>query len=173
MGVQVPKFLPAEPMGFRQAMSHFVTGVAVVTSHGADGPFGMTVNSLTSVSLDPCLLLICLKRASATGGIIRSRGSFVVNILGHEQTDIALRFSRPGQDRFKGIDVHYEEGDLPVLGGCLAHLICDLRTIHDGGDHDIVVGEVRAFIQDDGEPLMFGKGSFGRYLPTPKPTAAA
>jgi 3-hydroxy-9,10-secoandrosta-1,3,5(10)-triene-9,17-dione monooxygenase reductase component len=147
-----------DPVAFRSAMGCFLTGVTIVTSAGAEGLTGMTVNSLTSVSLVPCQILVCLKAGSVTGSSIRESGRFAVNLLAGDQKDLAMRFAGPAPDRFDGVDFELHENGIPLLGGALAWLICDLDCVHVSGDHDIFIGNVRACDHAPAEPLAFFKG---------------
>lgn len=149
---------------FRATMGNFATGVAVITTAARGELHGMTVNSLTSVSLDPCLLLVCPRRGSATGQAIRETGRFAVNLLERSQRQISSRFIGRFDDRFSGLDLTFAEG-LPLLPGCLAHLCCRVHDIHAGGDHDIILGEVEAMEETGGDPLVFFRGSFGAFQP--------
>ena len=149
---------------FRRAMGRFATGVAVVTTEHNGVPFGMTVNSLTSVSLDPCLLLVCPKKGSATGNAIKSTGRFTVNILQESQKDLCLRFVGDNAERFEGLTLESDAWGSPLLPGSLAQISCRLDAIHPGGDHDIVVGEVMACVVREGEPLIFHDGQFCKRL---------
>jgi 3-hydroxy-9,10-secoandrosta-1,3,5(10)-triene-9,17-dione monooxygenase reductase component len=155
MNAQAPVI---DPIAFRSAMGCFLTGVTIVTSAGAQGPTGMTVNSLTSVSLVPCQILVCLKLDSLTGASIRESGRFAVNLLANDQKDLAMRFARPAPNRFEGADYTLDEHGVPLLGGALAHLVCDLDCVHVSGDHDIFIGNVRACGHAAVEPLAFFKG---------------
>lgn len=149
------------PADFRAVMSAFATGVAVVLARHDDKLHGMTVNSLTSVSLDPPLLLVCPRRGSATGTAMKQSGHFAVNILDVQQRDVATRFVGNFADRFDGIELGLSARGLPVLSGALAHFECAVRDVHDGGDHDIVVGQVTACTHREGDPLLFYRGRFG------------
>jgi 3-hydroxy-9,10-secoandrosta-1,3,5(10)-triene-9,17-dione monooxygenase reductase component len=124
---------------------------------------GMTANSLTSVSLDPCLLLICPRRGSLTGEAIRKRKAFAVNLLANEQSDVSRRFIGRLDQRFHGIDVRLDEIGLPLLPQSLAHFSCFLHAIYPGGDHDIMLGKVVACEAREGEPLLFYRGDVGRH----------
>ncbi len=146
---------------FRVAMGAFATGVAVVLAQHDDRLHGMTVNSLTSVSLDPPLLLVCPRRGSATGAAVKASGAFVVNILDVHQQDIATRFVGNFANRFDGLELGRSLQGFPVLAGALAHFDCVVRGVHNGGDHDIVVGEVVSCVQHSGDPLLFYRGRFG------------
>jgi 3-hydroxy-9,10-secoandrosta-1,3,5(10)-triene-9,17-dione monooxygenase reductase component len=146
---------------FRTAMGTFATGVAVVLAQHEGRLHGMTVNSLTSVSLDPPLLLVCSRRGSSTGTAMKESGAFVANILDVHQQDIATRFVGNFANRFDGLDLGRSLQGFPALAGALAHFDCVVRDVHDGGDHDIVVGEVLSCVQRSGDPLLFYRGRFG------------
>lgn len=148
------------PSNFRGVIGGFATGVAVVTTRGADGePHGMTVNSLTSVSLDPLLLLVCLTRDARTAHAVDERRAFVVNILRENQDRISNLFARPGEDHFAEVDTVDEYG-LPVLRGTLGYIVCKTHAVHDGGDHAIVVASVEAARMERGSPLVFFRGTY-------------
>lgn len=153
-----------DPRHYRTVIGGFATGVAVVTTRTPDGPAGMTVNSLTSVSLEPTLLLVCLTRDSRTARAVREAGEFVVNLLDHTQRHIASAFARPGQDHFRDVDIEPHSHDLPVLGGGLGHLSCKVERIDDGGDHVIVLGRVVDCVVHTGEPLVLYRGRYGRHI---------
>lgn len=154
-----------DPKQFRAAMGAFATGVAIVTTHTPDGCHGMAVNSLTSVSLDPCMVLFCVKHGSKTGSAIKERGSFAVNLLAGEQHHLIKQFCGNPDDRFAGVPMAMSECGLPVLGGSLAHLCCTVVDIHVSGDHDIIVGRVHALAENGGDPLVFFRGGYGGYHP--------
>jgi 3-hydroxy-9,10-secoandrosta-1,3,5(10)-triene-9,17-dione monooxygenase reductase component len=154
---------PVDPTRFRAAMGLFTTGVTVITTE-VNGVFhGMTANSLTSVSLNPCLLLICPRRGSPTGEAIQQRKAFAVNLLAHGQGDVSRRFIGRLDDRFSGLDMQLDEIGLPMLPQSLAHFSCVLHAIYPGGDHDIMLGEVVACEARDGDPLVFYRGGVGRH----------
>ena len=146
---------------FREAMGHFATGVTVVTSIGGDGePVGTTANAVTSLSLDPPLLLVCFDLSSATLGAIRSHGAFVVNVLGEAQRDVAMHFAgRPMPTPVAWLDEH---GDHPRLAGAVGHLCCRVWRNYDGGDHVLHVAEVTDLALRGGRPLLFHRGEFPR-----------
>jgi 3-hydroxy-9,10-secoandrosta-1,3,5(10)-triene-9,17-dione monooxygenase reductase component len=146
-------------------MGAFATGVAIVTASDNGSWFGMTVNSLTSVSLSPCLLLICPKRGSTTGNAIKSSGMFAVNLLNKSQKELASHFVGHLADRFSGVGVDVSPSGLPLLHDALSHFECAVTDIHAGGDHDIVIGEVVSCSSRDGAPLVFFRGMFGDYMP--------
>ncbi|WP_425936677.1 flavin reductase family protein [Streptomyces sp. DT24] len=142
-------------------MSRFATGVAVVTARAPDGTrHGMTVNSFTSVSLDPPLLLVCLTTGARSTEAVTGAGRFAVSFLSARQQHIALRFARRGEDHFAGLPADDGEHSLPVVPGALAHLVCDVDRHLVAGDHVVVVGRVREMCDRPGEPLAFFGGRF-------------
>jgi flavin reductase (DIM6/NTAB) family NADH-FMN oxidoreductase RutF len=151
---------------FRQAMGHFATGVTVVTSIGDDGePVGTTASAVTSVSLDPPLVLVCFDRASLTLQAIRSHGAFVVNVLAAPQKQLSANFARRGLAAAWDA-VRHRPGPTgsPRLHGVLAALECTVENRLPGGDHEIVVGRVQdvEISNDSAGPLLYWRGS---YLP--------
>jgi 3-hydroxy-9,10-secoandrosta-1,3,5(10)-triene-9,17-dione monooxygenase reductase component len=166
---------PPDPERFRQVFGNFVTGVAVITCHGADGPAGATTNAVCSVSLRPPLLLTCLDRSSRTLRAVAEARRFAVNVLRAEQEDLADVFAskRVPREKFEAVAHRVEEG-VPVLDDALAWFACDLRDVHDGGDHVIVVGEVTHLDATEGEPLIFQRGRYMRLAGdvTPSPARA-
>lgn len=154
---------PVDPMKFRAAMGAFATGVAIITTRTDESSHGMAVNSLTSVSLDPCMVLFCVKHGSKTGAAVRERGAFAVNLLSRDQHHLVKQFCANPEDRFAGVPMVLSECGLPVLGGSLAHLCCTIVDVHVSGDHDIVVGRVHALGEQGGDPLVFFRGRYGDY----------
>lgn len=145
---------------FRRIMGGFATGVAVVTTEDGRGLAGMTVNSLTSVSLEPPLLLVSLARGTRTADAVAARGAFTVNLLAAGKGGLSDRFARPGADPFHGLEVGRDSAGLPVLDGGLGHLECATEAIHPGGDHLIVVGRVIRGELAPGSPLVFFRGKY-------------
>ena len=152
-----------DPLLFRKALGTFATGVVVVTSTTDGGPYGMAVNSFTSVSLDPPLIAFCAARSSTTWPAVRAAPGFAVNVLTTDQEDVCRTFARSGADRFAGLAWSAEGEGPPLLEGALAHLVCTYDDIHPAGDHDLVVGRVVSLQQrEDGQPLVFFRGSYTR-----------
>lgn len=151
-----------DSFAFRSVLGRFATGVAVVTTRAPDGSWaGLTVNSLTSVSLDPPLVLFCLDRSAGSGPTFAAADCFAVNILGAGQDPISARFADPFAERFSlERTVEWETG-APVLAEALAALDCRMHARHDGGDHVILVGRVvRAEVLDDAAPLIYWRGGY-------------
>jgi 3-hydroxy-9,10-secoandrosta-1,3,5(10)-triene-9,17-dione monooxygenase reductase component len=118
--------------------------VAVVTGLSPAGqPVGMTVSSLTTASLTPPLVLFCPALTSSAWAAARQRGRFAVNILGHQQRELAARFAEPG-DRFAGVRTLPTHDRIPILADALSALVCEVDDEHPAGDHSVVLGRVRA-----------------------------
>jgi len=158
-----PHGVPIDPKRFRSVMGTFATGVAVITTEWNGELFGATVNSLTSVSLEPCMLLFCMNDGSTTGTAIRNRELFSVNILGQHQSDLPTRFTKAGKKRFEDIAVDLSADGLPLLRGAAAQLCCRVAAIHKAGDHDIILGEVLSGEELTCDPLVFHKGAYGSF----------
>ncbi|MGE0490038.1 MAG: flavin reductase family protein [Vulcanimicrobiota bacterium] len=160
-GVPANLLPPFTSRDYRDCIGNFATGVAIVTAGEGGTKTGMTVNSLTSVSLEPPLLLFCPKNGSHTLEVIRRTGTFAVNLLTDGQGDLCGRFAgRCEGDRFAG--VAHRTGPFtgaPLLDGCLARLECRIHAIHPGGDHSIVIGEVVGLdVGESASPLCFWTG---------------
>jgi flavin reductase (DIM6/NTAB) family NADH-FMN oxidoreductase RutF len=140
-------------------MGSFATGVAVVTTEHAGALHGMTVNSLTSVSLEPLVLLVCLARGSRTADAILHRGRFAVNLLSVEQEVVSRRFVSKQAERFESGSYSTELG-VPLLSGALAHIVCELHTTQIIGDHLVVFGEVVQCRAGQGTPLLYWRGRY-------------
>ena len=160
-----------DPKLFRKTMGAFATGVSIVTTKSDGELYGMTVNSLTSVSLTPTLILVCLASSARTAAAVQARGWFVVNILGEHQAALSNRFARPNEDHYARVDFTLDEHDLPVLSGCLAYLVCRVHRTDPGGDHVIVLGEVVQAEVREAAPLVYFRGSYT--TDSTKPSAEA
>ncbi len=136
-----------DPALFRQLMGRFATGVTVVTVMSPDGtPSGMTVNSLSSVSLDPPLVSICIDRGAVLHTALTNAPAFVVNILRSDQEAVSRRFAEDLPDRFDGV---------------LAHLECTVHASIEAGDHSVLLGRVVGGVSGEGHPLLFYQGEYG------------
>lgn len=149
---------------FRTVMGSFATGVTVVTTQEPGGhPYGVTVNSFTSLSLDPLLILICLDVQLSGLEHFEQSGRFAVNILSEDQAEESVFFSQHGTDRSDFTYVQGEAG-LPLLRGCLARLTCELVESYAAGDHKILIGKVvwAERRRPSGRPLVFYDGRYTR-----------
>jgi flavin reductase (DIM6/NTAB) family NADH-FMN oxidoreductase RutF len=154
-----------DTLRFRQVIGHFATGVAIVTCDGPDGPTGLTTNAITSVSLDPLLLLVCFDNASRTLPAVRDTRRFAVNVLRAGQDELARVFAskRVAREKFEAV-THVVAHGVPVLDGALAWLACDLTALHAAGDHTIGIGEITHMDADPaGEPLVWFRGDYGTF----------
>jgi flavin reductase (DIM6/NTAB) family NADH-FMN oxidoreductase RutF len=147
----------------RAAMGRFASGVAVVTTVSDGRPHGMTVNSLTSVSLDPPVLLVCLDGSARSTGAVLAAGRFAVSVLSARQRDVAVRFAARGADHFAGLPLVYGDHSVPVVPDALAHLECSTSDVRTVGDHVVVFGDVGRVCYADGTPLAFHRGRFGSF----------
>lgn len=152
------------PAQLREAMGHFATGVTVVTSVGADGePVGTTANAVTSLSLEPPLVLVCFDLGSATLAAVRGHGAFAVNVLGQRQHHLSANFARRGLAAVWD-EVRHHRGPTgsPRLADVIAIIECTVEHSLPGGDHEIIVGRVR-HVETNGEgakPLLFWRGKY-------------
>ena len=148
---------------FRQVLARFATGVVVVTGATEAGPAGLTCQSFSSLSLDPPLVLLSTARSSTTWPRIAATGRFAVNVLAGDQQDVSTRFAVSGGDKFAGLA--WRPGALgnPLIDGAIAHVECDVHALHEGGDHEIVIGRVRAIEApglDAGSPLVYYRSRY-------------
>jgi 3-hydroxy-9,10-secoandrosta-1,3,5(10)-triene-9,17-dione monooxygenase reductase component len=160
-----PASAPAvSPAVMRDVLGHFATGVVVVTARAADDRLlGFTCQSFVSLSLDPPLVSFAPARTSTTWPRIREVGTFCVNVLAADHTELSDGFARSGNavDKFAGVDWCPAPSGAPVLEGVIAWVDCALWAEHDGGDHTIVVGRVLDLGADpDRLPLLFYRGSY-------------
>lgn len=153
--------MPVDPLDYRRVIGAFATGVAVVTADHDGEPFGMTANSVTSLSLDPTLLIVCFIHGSKTAIAVKESGYFGVNILDETQEAISSRFAVSAND-WDGVRWEIGPHGAPLLKQTLGRIVCRLDRVVDGGDHAIVIGE--ANYCDPGEsdvgPLLFFKGEY-------------
>jgi len=149
------------PEEFREALGAYATGVTVVTAIGPNGLSGATANAVTSLSLDPPMMLACLDRGSRTLTSVREQGRFGVNALAAGQEELARRFANKDTEAEKWDGVEWAESDeLPRLPGALMWVACELRDLIDGGDHLILTGNVLAAESREGQPLLFHRGAY-------------
>jgi 3-hydroxy-9,10-secoandrosta-1,3,5(10)-triene-9,17-dione monooxygenase reductase component len=146
---------------YRDVIGHFATGVAIVTCQGEDGPAGLTTNAVTSLSLDPLLLLVAFDNTSRTLPAVRSARRFAVNVLRAGQEDLAAVFAskRVAREKFESV-THTVAHGVPVLDDALAWVACELVELLPGGDHTIGIGAVIAGAASEGEPLVFHRGGY-------------
>ena len=153
-----------EPRLLRDALGCFATGVTVITTTGVTGePVGFTANSFTSVSLDPPLVLFCVKRESTSVAALKNCGAFAVNILHIGQQAISTRFASRSANRFEETEWERWDQDVPIILDAMSNFECSISEIHDGGDHLIVLGRVeRVHFDPARDPLLFLQGKYRR-----------
>jgi flavin reductase (DIM6/NTAB) family NADH-FMN oxidoreductase RutF len=149
------------PDQLREVMALVPTAVTIVTGSGPRGPAGATANAVTSLSLEPPLMLACLDRGSRTLEIVRATGAFGVSVLGSGDEELARAFASkaPHTEKFREVAYSEHEG-VPILDGAIAWVACRLQELHAGGDHEIAVGDITALGGDGGDPLVFFSGSY-------------
>ena len=146
---------------FRNCLGSFVTGVTVVTTRDETGePRGLVVNSFTSVSLDPPLVSWSIDRKSPSLDAFLKYGAFAVNIMGHGSEQTTMRFARSIEDKFGGVQWHEGEHRLPLLNDAVATLTCTTEKTFTLGDHEMFVGRVVQFNEEDRPPLVYHRGAF-------------
>jgi len=152
--------MPVDDAQFKLAMSHFASGVTVVTTEQDGTPYGMTVAAFSSLSLHPPLVLICIEKSVRTHEAIATAGKFGVSILNESQADVSNRFASRSEDKFSGIATHRGSSGVPLIDGAITTLECSLREQFPGGDHSIFVGEVVAIETAEGVPLVYYRSGY-------------
>ena len=152
---------PPDPAKFREAMGLLPTGVTIVAAPGPEGPAGATANAVSSLSIEPMLMLACLDRGSRTLLAVQAANRFGISVLhaGQEETARAFATKAPVAEKWEGVAWSEREG-VPAIDGALAFVACDLRDVIAGGDHVIVTGEVTALETTSGDPLVFHAGEY-------------
>ncbi|NKX55742.1 flavin reductase family protein [Arthrobacter mobilis] len=157
-------FTEPDALAMRRTMGRFLTGVAVVTTRSNDGGLhGMTINSLTSISLEPPILMISLNFGTRTGDALLESGKFAISILGAKQESVARRFAVRGGERFDGGEFDVAGSGLPVIRGALSQADCEVVNQYDIGDHQVFFGQVTGCRDRDGQGLAFNAGKFGSF----------
>ena len=157
------QFTVVDEERFRKACAQFATGIAIATISGRLGePFGITVNSFTSVSCAPPLVLVCIDYRSSILPDFRNSTHYGINVLNEGQRDVSVRFSQPELDRFEGIGWRPGISGVPLLDSVLATMECHITQTVEAGDHAIFIAEVVNADAIEGRPLLyFGSGYCG------------
>jgi 3-hydroxy-9,10-secoandrosta-1,3,5(10)-triene-9,17-dione monooxygenase reductase component len=137
------------------------TGVTIVSAAGPEGPAGATANAVSSLSIEPMLMLACLDRGSRTLLAVQAANHFGISVLHDGQESIARAFATkaPVAEKWDGV-AWSERGGIPAIDDSLAWIACELRDVVAAGDHVIVTGEVRDLAAGEGEPLVFHGGEY-------------
>ncbi len=153
-----------DPAEFRTIIGHFATGVTVITTAAGDELHGMTANAVSSLSLDPVMMLICVDKTTYTHGMLEAGGVFTVNILGEHQEALSRVFAKksaPERGSLLGQPYRLGTTGAPILDDCLAFMECRVKSVLDGGDHSIFLGEVVSEgVVEDVRPLLFYRGGY-------------
>ncbi len=159
----------------RRAMGRFATGIAVVTTESEAGVHGMTANSVTTVSFDPLLVLVCVSKNSNMNKAIRQADSFAINLLTAQQEQVSHHFAQKNPDlQHLPFGIHLEEfAGTPALSEVLATISCEIYQVIEAGDHDMVLGLVKAvrYEESDAEPLVYFRGKYRQLETTAAPQA--
>ena len=143
----------------RKTLGKYSTGVTVVTSiDNHRNPIGMTVNSFTSVSLQPALVLWCIDKKQPSYNSFMNAEGYAVNILSKDQNDICYKFASQLDNKFQNVDWKISENGFPLLKNSLAWFDCKKWNYYAGGDHEILVGEVTSFDSLELKPLTYWNG---------------
>jgi flavin reductase (DIM6/NTAB) family NADH-FMN oxidoreductase RutF len=156
---------PDTARAFRDALGCFATGVTIITCKTEDGPLAIAANSFSSLSLDPALVLWSPAKASRRFPAFNAATHYAIHVLTADQAALCQTFARDGA-AFDGVAWVPGAHGVPLIDGCLARFECTRHAIHDGGDHVIIVGEVTQAEMTQGAPLVFSKGSYGRFTDT-------
>lgn len=154
-----------EKRRFRDAIGHFATGVCVVTAFSERGPTGMTANAITSLSLDPLLMIVCFDKTARTRIAAEASGRVAVNVLAADQKSLSAVFASKATEEEKFADVAWtERAGVPVLDGVLSWFAGSLTDLRPGGDHEIGIVAVEEFEAVGGEPLIYHRGGYAGLL---------
>jgi 4-nitrophenol 2-monooxygenase / 4-nitrocatechol 4-monooxygenase, reductase component len=148
---------------YREAAGHFTTGVAVITTLHEGRRYGVTASAVSSLSLDPPMLLVCLHRSLATRDAVVAAGRFAVNVLAEDHAALAMQFATRAPDKFAGVALEEGLDGVPLLSDALSHLQCTVVDPVDAATHTVLLAEVDATSIATGSPLAYFRGSFGRF----------
>ena len=150
----------------RRALGQFPTGVTVMTARRGNELVGVTASSFNTVSLEPPLILWSIDKAAFSADIFINSDYFTVNVLNESQTDISNKFASKGADKFSDVDFENGLGNVPLLNDCIANFQCEVWNVHDGGDHYIIIGEVKKYDYSENlKPLVFSQGQYSSLVP--------
>ncbi|GAA1010868.1 flavin reductase family protein [Nocardiopsis tropica] len=162
------KIDPIEPLAYRTAMGHFCTGVTVITAADEEGPVGFACQSFSALSLDPPLVLFCPMKTSGAWRTIERTGRFAVNVLSENQQAVSSVFGSRHPDKFGEVRWRPSPTGSPLLDDALSWIDCTVETVHDGGDHHIVIGRVQQLSPPNpGRPLLFYRGRYTQTVTDP------
>jgi flavin reductase (DIM6/NTAB) family NADH-FMN oxidoreductase RutF len=146
---------------FRSVMGHFASGVTIISTRHEGIDYGLTASAVSSLSLDPPMLLICVNNSANTRAAIEASGVFAVNILGENQSEVAQQFATSRPDKFTGLSISYGDLGVPLLDDALAMLECRVTEVVSGGTHSIFLAKVQTAQATDEMPLTYFRGRLG------------
>lgn len=149
---------------FRRVMGHFASGVTIISTRQEGMDYGLTASAVSSLSLDPPMLLICVNQTSHTRAAIEASGVFAVNILREHQSEMAWKFATSRPDKFAGLSVSYGKLGVPLLDDMLATIECRVVNRVSGGTHTVFLAEVEAAQAREGMPLISFRGRMGHFV---------
>jgi flavin reductase (DIM6/NTAB) family NADH-FMN oxidoreductase RutF len=152
--------MPIDEGRFKLAMSHFASGVTVVTTEHDGRQYGMTVSAFASLSLHPPLVLVCIEKSVKTHDAIAAAGAFGVSMLALTQQDVSGRFASKRDDKFEGVSVRRGELNVPLIEGATCTLECRVHSQLSAGDHTIFVGEVVGVETTEDAPLVYYRSAY-------------
>ena len=148
---------------FRHVVGHLASGVTVVTTRFAERDHGMTASSVTSLSMDPPMMLACVNNGVPTATAIERSGRYTINVLAQAHGDLAYQFASPRPDKFEGVAIQRGIAEVPMLAESIASLECEVTEQVVGGTHSIFLGHVLSATAREGSPLTYFRGGFGRF----------
>lgn len=157
--------MTVDPLEFRSAIGRFATGVTVITSAAGGLLHGMTANAISSVSLDPVMLLVCVDKTTNMHRVLSEGGIFAVHVLAEDQEEVSRIFARKGEPepgRLREQEFRIGKSGAPLLERCLAYFDCRVADVLEGGDHSIFLGEVidQGVVDEEARPLIFYRGGY-------------
>lgn len=157
---EMSKCDPCDHLMFRSALAKFTTGVTVITTNSPSGPIGITVNSFSSVSLDPPLVLWSLDKSSNRLPVFKATQNYAIHVMAIQQKELCMAFIKDAQ-AFDTEQMKLNANNVPIMSDCLARFECCHHAIYEGGDHLIFVGLVQAASSSNSEPLIFFDSTLG------------
>ncbi|WP_042355594.1 flavin reductase family protein [Bacillus rubiinfantis] len=148
---------------FKHVIGHFSSGVSIITVRNSDVNYGITASAVSSVSVDPPMLLVCINKSTGTCHAIAREKTFTVNIMNNDQKELALKFARANTDKFNDVEFTYGELGNPLLSHTLATIECRVVEEVTGGTHSVFLAEVQTGKTTAGMPLVYYRGKFGNF----------
>jgi flavin reductase (DIM6/NTAB) family NADH-FMN oxidoreductase RutF len=152
--------MPIDDASFKLAMSHFASGVTIVTTEHEGRAYGLTVASFASLSLHPPLVLVCIEKSVKSHEALAGARKFGVSVLTQSQADMSNRFASKSDEKFAGLSTRRGTLGVPLIEGALATIECRVTEVLPGGDHSIFVGEVVEAATAEGEPLIYYRSGY-------------